>query len=272
MDFHYCEETLRAFIPERVGEKMQRYFILNQENWMDNQVIITGNDVHHITRVMRNRLGDEIICNAESGKAALCKIQEISDERVLASIEDWLDREVELPIKVTIAQGLPKGDKFDMILQKGTELGAHAFIPFKAARSVVKWDDKKLTKKFQRFEKILKEASEQSHRQSIPTIQTPVNLDELLKVSRDYDFKIIAYEEEAKTDQYQSLADILKRLSKGMRLIVCIGPEGGFTEKEVEILKENDFYAVRFGPRILRTETAALYALASVSYHFEELM
>lgn len=250
---------------------MQRYFILNKENWLDNQVVIAGEDAHHISRVMRGKSGDQIICSDNSGNSALCRIIEITKNQVLASVEEWLNQEVELPIEVTVAQGLPKGDKFDFILQKGTELGAFSFIPFKADRSIVNWDERKMVKKIQRFEKIVKEASEQSHRNRIPTIQTPVSLKELLTIGEAFDFKLFGYEGEAKTDDYQTLAGILKQTKKGMRLLICIGPEGGFSEKEVEGLKENDFQAVRFGPRILRTETAALYALASISYHFEEL-
>ena len=251
---------------------MQSYFILNQEDWFDNQVTISGDDVHHISRVMRSKPGDQIICNDNNGKAAVCSILEISDNQVIAAVKEWLKQEVELPVEVTIAQGLPKGDKFDLILQKGTELGAYSFIPYQAERSIVVWNDKKMVKKQQRFEKIVKEASEQSHRRRIPTIQAPVDLKELLEIGKDYDYKLFAYEEEAKTTKFQSFADVLKQTNKGMRLLICIGPEGGFSEKEVGTLKENDFKAVRFGPRILRTETAALYALASISYHFEELV
>jgi len=250
---------------------MQSYFILNQEDWFDNQVTISGDDVHHISRVMRSKPGDHIICNDNNGKAAVCSILEITDNQVLVAVEEWLEQEVELPVEVTIAQGLPKGDKFDLILQKGTELGAFSFIPYQAERSIVVWNDKKMVKKQQRFEKIVKEASEQSHRRRIPAIQAPVDLKELLEIGKEYDYKLFAYEEEAKKTSFQSFSDVLKQINKGMRLLICIGPEGGFSEKEVEILKENDFKAVRFGPRILRTETAALYALASISYQFEEL-
>ncbi|MBN6205995.1 16S rRNA (uracil(1498)-N(3))-methyltransferase [Ralstonia pickettii] len=251
--------------------KLQRYFIQSQENWQGSHVKIDGDDVHHISRVMRNKPGDKLICNDMNGHAALCTITEIANDQVLAVVEEWLEQETELPIEVTIVQGLPKGDKLDLIVQKGTELGATTFIPFRAERSIVNWDEKKKHKKIQRLEKIVKEASEQSHRRRMPTVQAPVSLNELLKLSLDYDYNIFAYEEEARTRSFQSLANILKEVKAGKRLLICIGPEGGFTEKEVKILKENHFTPVRFGPRILRTETAALYALSSISYHFEEL-
>lgn len=250
---------------------MQRYFILNQENWSSNQVKITGEDVHHIRKVMRSKSGDQIICADNGGRAALCTIRDIDEDQVIAEIIEQIETSSELPVQVTIVQGLPKGDKFELILQKGTELGAVSFIPYKADRSIVVWDERKMRKKMQRYEKIVKEASEQSHRNRIPVIQDALGIKELADLANDYDYKLIAYEEEAKADQHQSFGNILKRIKHGMKVLICIGPEGGFSENEVNRLKESGFHSVRFGPRILRTETAALYALASISYHFEEL-
>ena len=109
-----------------------------------------------------------------------------------------VEGEIELPVSVSIVSGLPKGDKLEWIIQKGTELGAYEFIPFIAARSVVKWDEKKGAKKLIRWNKIAKEAAEQSHRTMIPEVSTPISMKELIKRSNSYDVKIIAYEEEAK--------------------------------------------------------------------------
>ncbi|WP_042223415.1 16S rRNA (uracil(1498)-N(3))-methyltransferase [Oceanobacillus manasiensis] len=249
---------------------MQRYFV-PEENWYPESVTISGDDVHHINRVVRLREGDKIICSHPAGHAARCTITFVESDNVHVTIEEWLESSVELPLEVTIAQGLPKGDKLDLIVQKGTELGANAFIPFQAARSVVKWDDKKLQKKVERLEKIAKEASEQSHRNLIPLVETKTSLSELIEVSKQYDIKIFAYEEEAKTESYQSFSTILQGMEVGQKLLVLIGPEGGISGEEAEQLKASGFHPVRLGPRILRTETAALYTLASISYHFEEL-
>lgn len=249
---------------------MQRYFV-SSSRFKDNNITITGDDVHHITRVMRYNVGDKIICNNEEGKAAICRISQVTSDEVQVIIETWLNENVELPINVTIAQGIPKGDKFDLVVQKGTELGAHAFIPFQADRSIAIWDKKKAEKKLQRFEKIIKEASEQSHRNKVPVIKSPVSVKDLIEESKNYHVKLFAYEEEAKVSKHQSFGNIINRLDPGQDILVCIGPEGGFSPKEAELLKENNFSPVRLGPRILRTETAALYALASISYHFEEM-
>lgn len=255
---------------KKVVPDLQRYFV-PEENWKEAKVIIARDDAHHISRVMRSKPGDKIICNHPSGEAAICRITEITGSHVTADISEWLSESVELPIEVTIAQGLPKSDKMDFVLKKGTELGAHAFIPVQTDRSVVSWDDKKVEKKLNRYRKIVKEASEQSHRNRIPLIQPLTMLNEMLDGSDSYDLKLFAYEEEAKTEKFQSFALHVQSLAPGGKVMIVIGPEGGFSEQEATLLKQNNFLPVRLGPRILRTETAALYALASISYQFEEL-
>ncbi|MFD1412870.1 16S rRNA (uracil(1498)-N(3))-methyltransferase [Oceanobacillus jeddahense] len=250
---------------------MQRYFISKEQ--VEGQIIrITGEDVHHITRVMRNKPGDMIICNTEDGNSALCKITGIHEDEVQAVIESWLDESVELPVEVSLAQGIPKGDKFEWIIQKGTELGAAKFIPFAAERSVAKWDEQKFSKKAKRFNKIIKEASEQSHRNQIPELSHVMPLKTLIEESEAYTVKLFAYEEEAKGEvaNTSSFAAVLDNLADNDRILMVIGPEGGISVEEADHLKVAGFQAIRLGKRILRTETAALYALASISYHMEE--
>ncbi len=118
---------------------MQRYFV---NHMSETQATILGEDVHHITRVMRMSVGDTIFC-CYNGKVALCEITEITNDTVLANVVEWVGNSNELPIQVCIASGLPKGDKLEYVIQKGTELGASEFVPFVAARSIVKWDEKK---------------------------------------------------------------------------------------------------------------------------------
>ncbi|RBW70646.1 16S rRNA (uracil(1498)-N(3))-methyltransferase [Bacillus taeanensis] len=246
---------------------MQRYFV-PKENMTDTKVTITGEDVKHIARVMRMKIGDMIICS-NSIQAARCKLEEITDNEVTANIVEWIEEQKELPVAVTIAQGLPKGDKLDYIIQKGTELGANSFWPFAAARSVVKWNAQKGQKKIERLEKIAKEAAEQSHRTQVPTVQLPTSFQDLLKESSHYDIKLIAYEESAKTGEKKNLAKTLNTVQSGQTILLVIGPEGGLSEHEVMALEEQGFVSCGLGPRILRTETAALYFLAAVSYHTE---
>lgn len=122
---------------------MQRYFVRNFE---DNRFYISDDDRHHIVKVMRLQVDDEIYC-VTKGKSALCRIEEITDQQVVAKVVKWEEASVEMPIQVTIASGLPKGDKLEWIIQKGTELGAAKFIPFTASRSIVKWDEKRHLKR-----------------------------------------------------------------------------------------------------------------------------
>ncbi|MEN8701046.1 16S rRNA (uracil(1498)-N(3))-methyltransferase [Bacillus infantis] len=245
---------------------MQRYFT---DRDTDGKFSIAGDDFHHITRVMRMKEGDSIICAVRGGRSAVCRIAEITDEQVIAEVVQWKEASSELPIKAAIASGLPKGDKLELIIQKGTELGASVFIPFTAARSIVKWDEKKAGKKTERWQKIAKEAAEQSHRDMQPDVLQPVSMKELIELGEVYDHKVIAYEEDAKDGESSAFASILAGMEEGQSLLMVFGPEGGFSEKEAALLKDNGFVSCGLGPRILRTETAPLYALAAVSYHFE---
>lgn len=246
---------------------MQRYFVNAPAS--EGRFYISGDDRHHIVRVMRGKIGDQIICSDSDGKSAICTIAEITDDLVTATVVQWEEGSSELPVRVAIASGLPKGDKLETIIQKGTELGAYQFIPFTAARSIVKWDDNKASKKVERWQKIAKEAAEQSHRRLLPKVAAPVTFKELLALSRDYDFKLIAYEEDAKAGESSMLSKTFASVEKNQSMLIVFGPEGGLADQEIAQLKEAGFISCGFGPRILRTETAPLYALAAVSYHFE---
>lgn len=249
---------------------MQRYFI-PEHDWNSDKVFITEDNAHHIIRVMRKKIGDEIICNHPNGEAAICTITQLTKAEVHTKITKWLEDNAELPVQVTIAQGLPKGNKLELIFQKGTELGADEFWLFQADRSIAKWEQKKAVQKIKRYEKIIKEASEQCHRNIVPNLKETGTIEELLEDSRHYHLRLFAYEEEARTNAYSLLSDALQTGKPNDKIIVFIGPEGGFSNEEVELLKANKCKPVRLGRRILRTETASMYLLASISYHFEEL-
>ncbi|MDM5315835.1 16S rRNA (uracil(1498)-N(3))-methyltransferase [Fictibacillus sp. b24] len=247
---------------------MQRYFVPS-ENWRDNRVLITGEDAKHILKVMRMQDGDHIICSDNNGRTSLCEIVELDGNVVEVQVVKDVETETEMPVFVTIAQGLPKGDKLEYIVQKGTELGAVSFFPYTAERSVVKWDEKKALKKQDRLEKIAKEAAEQSHRSRVPEILKPGSFSDLLKMAEQYNIKIVAFEEEAKQHESSRFASVLKTAAKGDSILCVIGPEGGISQKEAISLSERGFVLCGLGPRILRTETAPLYMLSAISYHFE---
>lgn len=249
---------------------MQRYF-LNETYEGQKSVILSGDEYHHIHHVMRMKEGASFWVVFSNLKTALVTLESISDSMIEARIIEWEQEGKELPIDVTIASGLPKVDKLEWIIQKGTELGATEFLPFIAERSVVKWEEKKAEKKWQRWKKIAKEAAEQSHRQRLPIIHSPVRLKELVAYSQAFDQKVLAFEEAAKAGEKSQFAQILSEMKTGDRMFIVFGPEGGITDQEKNFLLENDFKICGLGPRILRTETAPLYTLAAISYHFELL-
>ncbi|MFG6148471.1 16S rRNA (uracil(1498)-N(3))-methyltransferase [Halobacillus sp. B23F22_1] len=248
---------------------MQRYFVesLNMEQ---THVYIKGEDVHHIVNVMRMVEGNKLICVHPDEGTALCSILRIEgSEQVLCKIEEWITQEIELPVKVTVVQSLGKGDKVEQVVQKGTELGADSFIPYQADRSIAKWDAKKSDKKIWRLEKIAKEASEQSERTYIPEVKKLMKINEIVSLE-GYDYKILAYEGEARNGHSETIKIIFEKVQPGNSIIIAFGPEGGFSEKEVETFLQSGFQAIRLGPRILRMETAPLYFLSALSYQLEE--
>ncbi|QHJ71513.1 16S rRNA (uracil(1498)-N(3))-methyltransferase [Planococcus halotolerans] len=245
---------------------MQRYFIGGKVP--DNRITeITGDDAKHIAKVMRQTAGEELIAVME-GKAYKATI--LSAERdIEVRLEAELEANVEMPKKVTIACGLPKGDKLDLIAQKCTELGMYALIPFAAERSIVKWDASKNDKKISRLQKIAKEAAEQSHRTHLPAIHNVHSFKQILAAAESFDVVIVAYEEEARASSPARFADILKTLYDKSTILIVFGPEGGISENEVSSLKKAGALFTSLGPRILRTETAPFYALSAMSYEFE---
>ncbi|MFD1736622.1 16S rRNA (uracil(1498)-N(3))-methyltransferase [Bacillus salitolerans] len=247
---------------------MQRYFVPTS-HFNENTVYISGDDVHHISRVMRMIEGDRVYCCNDLGETCISEITKITNEEIELHVVEWLENSAELSVRVSIASGLPKGDKLELIIQKATELGAHQFVPFNAARSIVKWDEKKGDKKIERWNKISKEAAEQSHRSIVPLVQKPISIDELIRISPSFDYKMVAYEEEAKEGEKAKFVQLLSQMKAGQSLLAVFGPEGGLTDKEVLKLNEAGFLSCGLGPRILRTETAPLYVLSAVSYHFE---
>jgi 16S rRNA (uracil1498-N3)-methyltransferase len=247
---------------------LQRYFVPDNQQ-TNGRIAISGDDYHHIVRVMRMEKGSQLICVLSGGKTARCEIEQITSENVVVRVIEWVEEQTELPIRIYIAHGLPKGDKWEFVIQKGTELGAFAFLPFLAVRSVVKWDAKKADKKIERWKKIAKEAAEQAHRSQIPDVHAPLTIHELIEFAKTIDYRVVAYEEEAKHGNHQTLAAIFQQMKRGQSLLAVFGPEGGFSEEEVDLLKQHGFFSCSLGPRILRTETAPLYLLAAASYQFE---
>ncbi|WP_172369294.1 16S rRNA (uracil(1498)-N(3))-methyltransferase [Sporosarcina jiandibaonis] len=246
---------------------MQRYF-LDKPFDENGKAEIFGEDRKHIVLVMRMGIQDKIIAVSD-GEAYPAVITQIDPDRVVIQMNGSELSKNEMPVMVTIACGLAKGDKHDLIVQKGTELGLFAMIPFKAERSIVKWDDKKGGKKIERLQKIAKQAAEQCHRTIIPKIGNPETLRQVIARSSDYDVLLFADEEDARSAEPHRIRDRVKSMHKKQKVLVVFGPEGGISRNEATELQSAGFLPVALGPRILRTETAPLYFLSAISYEFE---
>lgn len=245
---------------------MQRYFI--EEQVHDQKTItMSKEDLYHIKKVMRGKNGDTIVCIDSNGINYLCDIIDIETGEVM--IQSLVSNDSELDVDVTLVYAMPKGDKFEFVLQKATELGVKQIVPLFSNRCVVKIDKDKFEKKKQRYQKIVKEASEQSYRNFIPEIKDCITIKEVSNYLGD--INIVAYEETAKLGQHENLAKALNQLTKGQKITVIVGAEGGFDKQEVEEMEKLGVVCCSLGKRILRSETAPLYILSVIGYNQEVL-
>ena len=240
---------------------MQQYFIKGQ---VENPVIIKDKDtVKHMFNVMRLTEDDQVVLVFEDGIKRLARVTD-RENHVFEVIEDLNDN-VEMPVSVTIASGFPKGDKLELVTQKATELGAQAIWAFPADWSVVKWDGKKLAKKEDKLVKIALGAAEQSKRNRVPEVRLFEKKGEFLSKLDDFDKIFIAYEETAKAGELATLARELAHVESGQKILFIFGPEGGLSPAEIESFEAKEAVLAGLGPRILRAETAPLYALSALS-------
>ena len=244
---------------------MQQFFA--EPSWIrENKIFMQGSDVNHIRNVLRMKPGEDVRVNDGRGKTYLCCISSYEEQTAVLDILKELDSDTELPSRIILFQGLPKGDKMEWIVQKAVELGAYSIVPFAAKRSVVKLDEKKAAKKRARWQLIAKGAAEQSGRGIIPEVSTVRTFAEALGMAGDLDVVLIPYELE---EGMKETARVLENIECGQSVGIFIGPEGGFEEEEVERAKEAGAYAITLGKRILRTETAGLTTLSILMYHLE---
>jgi 16S rRNA (uracil1498-N3)-methyltransferase len=248
---------------------MQRYFV-EKDQIRDHIVTITGDDAHHIQRVMRSRVGESLMVSDGTGREAIAEITELDKEAVILRITEERDAASEPVVKVWIAQSLPKGDKMETVIQKCTETGAVRFIPFLSARTIVQYDGKKEAKRLERWQKIAKEAAEQAHRGIIPAIDGPRTWKQLLALLPETAVALICYEQEKGYGLKEALTQIGEAGQSGPVMLI-IGPEGGFEPAEVEEILAAGGQCVSLGRRILRTETAALVGLSCILYEYNEI-
>lgn len=246
-------------------------FFVKQEQINKEKIEIIGQDVKHIKNVLRKVAGDELtICNSENGKDYLCEITELKEERIICKIKEMLENNAESNIKVTIMQGLPKADKMELIIQKSVELGVSEITPIEMKRCVVKLNGKDANKKIERWQKISEVAAKQCGRNIIPKINNIVTAKNICNTIQEYDIVLLAYENEKETTIKQELKEIKKIYqNQEIRIAIIIGPEGGISEEEANMFKENGAKSITLGKRILRTETVALNVLSIIMYELE---
>lgn len=234
----------------------------------DELLTITGPEVNHIRTVMRLKPGEEIsVSIGGDGKEYRYGIESYTEDSVLCRLRFVKDKEVELPVKVLLFQGLPKADKMDLIVQKAVELGAAEIIPVSMERCVVKLDAGKAAKKTARWQTIAEAAASQSRRSIIPRVLAPMSMREAVEYAKEQtEVRVIPYELQ---EDDGSVKQCLESLKEGQSVSIFIGPEGGFTPAEVELAKEAGIRPISLGRRILRTETAGLAILSWLIYILE---
>ena len=249
------------------------HFFVEPSQIGEKTIIIKGADVNHIKNVIRLKIGEEIsISNGTDGREYRCGIDAITDTEVVCSLRFIKEDGVELPSKVYLFQGIPKGDKMELIIQKMTELGVYEIIPVAMKRCVVKLDDKKAKAKLARWQGIAEAAAKQSKRAVVPQIREVMSFTEALVYAAQMNVKLVPYEMEGSLAGTLGMAGTrhaMKSLVPGQSVAVFIGPEGGFEEIEIQTAIAQGIKPITLGKRILRTETAGFTVMAWIMYQLE---
>lgn len=238
---------------------MQRYFATLDSN---KNIVISSDDIFHITKVMRMSVGDQFEINVD-GELKIAKLSSTNPFKFKVIKE--INENHELNGYVRLLYCLPKGEKTDLVIQKAVELGCNEIVLINSERSIAKITEDKKDKKIIRFNKIIKEASEQSKRSKLCKLTDVISFNEI--VNYPADFSLIAYENTQFTSN--DLILILPSL-KGKTINVIIGAEGGISKKEIEIAIKAGYKEISLGKRILRSETACIFILSILSLYLDE--
>jgi 16S rRNA (uracil1498-N3)-methyltransferase len=245
--------------------EMRKFFTSNQ-SIDEGKIYISGLDYNHIKNVLRLKPGDNIIVNVGRNMEYEARIVGFEKEQVETEIIQQYQFETEPSVNISLFQAIPKGEKMEYIIQKAVEIGVSKIIPIITDRVIVKLDSKNKKTKTERWQKISEQASKQNRRGAVPEISEPITLKESIELLRKHDMVVILYENESNT----RLRDVIDKINNSVKNVALIvGPEGGLSEKELEILKE--FWIVSLGNRILRTETAGLVASTIIFYETGDL-
>lgn len=230
------------------------------------EMVIRDVDAKHISKVLRMQPGDKIQIVSDDGVTAIAEITSLQADGVMIQCLKKLAESHEPSVKITLAQGLAKGEKMDFIIQKAVEMGVSSIVPVAMEHSVVRLEGVKAEKKVERWQKIAEAAAKQSKRDIIPQVQPVQTVKEML-ASNDLRHKIIAYECEDRL----GLKTALRGCGTLQELLLIIGPEGGISEAELQQARANGAVPVSLGRRILRAETAGVVALAAILYETGDL-
>ncbi len=244
-----------------------RRFFVSPSVWGQEEIPITGPDVKHIVKVLRLGIGDVLELLDGQGNGMVARIQKIEKEQVLCLCEHSFSPQGQPSLRVTLLQGLAKGEKMEYIIQKATELGVSQVIPLSCHRAVVRLDESKKVAKGQRWQRIAFEAAKQCRRPDVPLVQQPVDFQKAMAALPEDALCLLLWEGEKK----QGLKEILLATTAPQEVYVVVGPEGGFTEEEVAWSLAQGALPVSLGPRILRTETAGPACLAILMHCWGDL-
>jgi len=244
-----------------------RIFYVDRIDPKRNYCIIEGSEARHIYKVLRIRKGDEILLMDNIGKRYRAVIEDIRKGKVYALIKELVPEVESSPIEITVCISMIRSDPMDLVIQKVSELGAERIIPFYSERSIVRIPEEKVESRLRHWKEVAISASKQCGRKRPAEIIAPMSLDELLEKEWREHLLIFLWEHEKKKTLKEILTD-----KKGIKKIVgIIGPEGGFSRKEADMLKEKGFIPASLGKRILRAETAAIVFVTIVQYELGDL-
>ena len=240
---------------------MQRFFV-DLSAYSGNTVTISGKDAYHISRSLRMKKGEEISVCLPDGTLLYCELLSFSDDEVTAEVVSKEKCRSESPVKIRVFIALPKGDKFDTVVQKAVECGAYSVTPFMSDRCIAKAGDG-FEKKLERLNRIAYEAAKQCGRGIVPSVTRMLSFEEMLDEALNTDLPLFCYEAPGTLPLGRLLKKEVKEIS------VIVGSEGGFSEREALLAKEKGLLLTGLGPRILRCETAPTFVLSCLSLYYE---
>ena len=240
-------------------------FFVTEEQIGREFITITGGDVNHIKNVLRMRPGETIRVSNQKGQDYFCKISEVGEDFVQADILETEAATTELPGKIYLFQGIPKGDRMEYVIEKAVELGVYEIIPVRMRYCVVKLDDKKQQAKLKKWQALAMAAAKQSKRSLVPNIHPVMSYKEAIAYAFQSEACLIPYENE---NGMEGTKAALKKIRGKESVSILIGPEGGFAPEEIEAVKSRG-EVISLGKRILRTDTAAITAMSMVMMEME---